>query len=182
MSDIPYIDSSLQAAALVTLLEFPDLQQDLQRDMSYGIEDAFVESLARHILQTSATNEELIAATRAGYIDDQQLITIPNMPDFMLQAVLSSAATEASVLHEILNEHQSLLEQGWMYRMRVFQNPNSPDAILLKCVELTIVEEEDGILEQMAQRTALPPRTRRRLLQYANETGFDELLDLLEAE
>ena len=146
----------LERVFLDVLRDFPELQENLRNDMSFTLENEFVERLVARMTGSSLDEETLQGIENKNLFISKSAQEIENGQDFLLQAILASPSTPSSFLKSTVGRNPTMLTGGWLYIQRLCENPNCPSDLLIKLATIAIEMEEIDICEQLLLHPNLP--------------------------
>ena len=155
----------LELFFLEALQKSPNLAKELESDYDYQIENAFVHSISKILVSREFDDELLASASKGGYMVSKDSLAFENCEDYVLQAVLSSAATPSRVLDTIIHQNPDWLDGGWWCLQRLAQNPNTSSQLLLEAAKRA---DKDDLDEEIVNS----------ILNHPNLTG--EIADLFD--
>jgi hypothetical protein len=155
----------LEALFLAAKQDFPDLNESLERDFSYSVENALVSKIAS-LLEEAPLSEGTLTQIDSVPFDPQILQEFENAQDYVLQAILASSSTSAEVLLELVNRNPDWLTDGWWCIERLGGNPNCPSDLLERMVEQVIVNEDLELGEFLLEHPRLSESSRRKIEEF----------------
>jgi hypothetical protein len=149
-------ETGLEKVFLDALRSFPNMAEDLKNDMSFTLENEFVEKLVELLVQSKFDEAVLAKVENHDLFTSTSAQAIENGQDFLLQAILASPETPPKFLLDMIERKPELLTDGWLYIQRLGQNSNCPPELLIKATSVAIELEDIEICELLVSHPNIP--------------------------
>jgi len=127
----------------------PDVNQVLENDYSYIVENSIIETLNRDLAKLKISQDKLLQLFLQDWSGISLIEETLNGADMISQSVVIGSLLDSKSIHKILSENSEILLDGWGWPSRFLTNSNCDEKALEILAEALIENGNGDYLKQV---------------------------------